>query len=149
PNRGTGHDLVKWKAADWAPWMPPGEAKKGQTWAVKGPSVDRLMGLLYPPLTHWRAEDGKLRKSDAKATGTDVADGAARREIEAPVDLDHPSVGRPTDGRTHARLVGLARVRPEGKEMTSFLLVSERATYTTWWNGKAIVRPLRVAIAGP
>ena len=45
-------------------------------------------------------------------------------------------------------MVGLATCRPETKKVTSLLLVSDRGTYTNWWNGRALVRPMRLAVEG-
>ena len=137
-NRGTSRDLVDLPAESWKKLVPPAGAKAHD---VPRPVAEALLRFAYPPLPAWDAklakvESARLRVADA---------GKGKLRITGSVRLVYPARGKPDDGVAEARLAGYARLTPAG-ELAEWVVASEGGRYTWHWNGKAIVRPMRLAI---
>ncbi|MGH7222018.1 MAG: hypothetical protein ACRELF_02190, partial [Gemmataceae bacterium] len=54
--------------------------------------------------------------------------------------------GKPTEGRVAARFVGVFREDRKKETLTSLMLVSEKADYVWYWQGKPQPRKMRIAL---
>jgi hypothetical protein len=146
PNRGTSRDLVELAPAEWAVFLPPRGAKAGQAWDVPAAVAGKLLRHAYPPLPHWKAEQGKLEEATLRVKVLEVAEGGLRLRLEGRAVLIYPHQGKPTDGRVTARLVGVARCDAAATRLAALALTSEGGRYAWGWEGKPQVRAMALAV---
>ena len=99
----------------------------------------------YPPSPQWMLKDSKAMKGTLKATLATVSDEEAQLKLEGAMELKFP-VGKPTEGRLTASLVGAARVDRKKQTLTSLAMVSEQADYVWYWQGKPQPMKMRIAL---
>jgi hypothetical protein len=142
-NRGTSRDLVELTREEWGAFLPPDGARLGQRWTVAAATSEKLLRYAYPPLPHWEAKKGKLTACELRAEL--VAAGRQQTvALRGRVALVYPDLGKPTDGKLTAQVVGFATA--EAGALTSLTLASEEGRYVWHWEGKPITRPTSFAV---
>jgi hypothetical protein len=142
--RGLSNDRVELTAAQWKAFLPPAGAQPGTSWSIPEEVAHKLYQYGYPPSPVWMVKDCKVMKGTLKATLAAASDEEARITLEGEMELKFP-VGRPTEGRITARLVGAARVDRSKQTLASLAMVSKQADYVWYWQGKP--QPVKVRIA--
>lgn len=140
-NRGLSHDRVELTATEMQAFVPPADAKRGDSWKIPDTIAARLFQYCYPPGPVWSVKESKVRSATLKATLSDET----RIQLEGELELHYPNRGKPTDGRITARLVGFARIDAKNKKLTSLALVSAQADYVWYWQDKP--QPIKMRIA--
>jgi len=143
-NQGLSNDRVELTAAQWKAFLPPVEAKPGTSWDIPEEIAHKLYQYGYPPGPQWMTKDCKVMKGTLKATLVAASDKEARIQLGGEMELKFP-LGKPTEGRVMARFVGVARVDRKKQTLASLALVSERADYVWYWQGKPQPRKMRIA----
>jgi hypothetical protein len=144
-NRGLSNDRVELTAAEWKAFLPPAGAQRGTAWNIPEEIAHKLFQYGYPPSPAWTTKDCKVMKGTLKATLTAVSDEEACIALEGAMELKFP-LGKPTEGRITASLVGLARVDRKKQTLSSLALVSEQADYVWYWQGKPQPMKMRIAL---
>jgi hypothetical protein len=144
-NGGLSHDRVELTATECKEFLPKSDARPRASWRIPDEISHRLFQYCYPPNPHWKASDCKLRSGTLKATLDTLSAEEACVALEGDFELSFPYTGKPTDGRVTARLVGMAKGDAKRGMFTSLALVSERADYVWYWQGKP--QPIKVRIA--
>ncbi|HTU17742.1 MAG TPA: hypothetical protein VMG10_06725 [Gemmataceae bacterium] len=143
-NRGLSNDRVELTAAEWKAFLPPADANPGASWEIPEKIVHKLYQYGYPPTPYWRATDCKVVKGTLKARLAALSGKETRIELEGQMELSFP-YGKPMKGRVTARFAGVLREDREKKTLASLMLVSEKADYVWYWQGKP--QPLKMRIA--
>ena len=143
-NRGLSSDRVELTATEWKAFLPPADAKPGTSWEVPEKIAHKLFQYGYPPGPYWKAKDCKVLKGTLKATLAALSGEEARIQLEGEMALSFPA-GKPTEGRVSARFVGVVREDRKKQTLASLVLVSERADYVWYWQGKP--QPLKMRMA--
>jgi hypothetical protein len=146
PNRGVGRDRVELAPAEWAALLPAGDARPGSSWQVPREVADKFFGLFYPPLPHWDAKDSKVVSGSLTATAVSVSAREVQVKLAGAVDLLYPYTGKATDGRVKAKLVGVMRYHPGRRAITSFVLVSDEASYVWHWEDRPQPGTMLIAV---
>jgi hypothetical protein len=140
PNRGTSRDVVELTREEWAAFLPPGDARR---WAIPAATAEKMFRYAYPPLPHWEAKKGRLTACELRAEL--VSSGREPTvSLRGRVEMVYPDLGKPTDGKVTASVVGFATV--EKGAITSLVLASEGGRYVWRWEGKPIVKPMSFAV---
>lgn len=143
-NRGTSRDVVELTRPEWSAFLPPGKPFLGQRWTLPATLSGKLLVHAYPPLPHWKANLAKLDRGRIEGRVSALQGKRLDLRLEGNLDLIYPHLGKPTDGRVTARLVGLARV--EGEKLETLLLTSEEGLYRWHWQDRPQKRPMSLAI---
>jgi hypothetical protein len=146
PNRGVGRDRVELAPAEWSALLPAGDARPGSSWQVPRKVADKFFGLFYPPLPHWDAKDSKVVRGSLTATTVSVSAREVQVKLAGTVELLFPYTGKATDGRVKAKLVGTMRYDPARRAVTSFVLVSDEASYVWHWEDKPQPGTMLIAV---
>jgi hypothetical protein len=129
---------------------PRAKTKGGQLFAVRTRPVpakvaEKLLRHAYPPLPHWDAKKGKLEEAKLDVTLVQRGGDGTRLSLRGSVTLIYPHLGKPTDGKVTARLVGFARADAWGR-LTALMLASEEGRYVWHWEGKPQTKAMSLAI---
>jgi hypothetical protein len=139
-NRGTTRDVVELTREEWGAFLPPAD---GTRWTVAAATAEKLFRYTYPPLPHWEAKNSRLTACELKAEL--VAGGREQTvSLRGRVEMVYPDLGKPTDGKLTAKVVGFATVN--GRSLTSLVLASEGGRYVWHWEGKPLVKPTSFAV---
>ncbi|MHB1423676.1 MAG: hypothetical protein ACYC3I_10880 [Gemmataceae bacterium] len=144
-NRGLSNDRVELKAAECKAFLPPAGARPGTSWNIPEEIAHKLFQYGYPPSPQWMTKDSKVMKGTMKATLAAVSDEEAHLKLEGAMELKFP-LGKPTEGKITASLVGVARVDRKMQTPTSLEMVSEQADYVWYWQGKPQPMKMRIAL---
>lgn len=140
-NRGTTRDLVELTREEWGAFLPP--ADDGRRWTIATAASEKLLRHAYPPLPHWEAKKARLTVCELKAEL--VAGGREKTvSLRGKVEMVYPDLGKPTDGKLTAKVVGFATV--DGRSLTSLVLTSEEGRYAWHWEDKPLVKPMSFAV---
>jgi hypothetical protein len=145
-NRGLSQDRIELTAEECKAFAPPADARPEIPWRVPDEIAHRLFQCCYPPGPIWRAKECKVRRGTMTAELVAVSDGEARLQLQGEMELLFPYMGKPTDGCVTAHLIGLARWHTAKQTLTALDLVSERAEYVWYWQGKPQLVPMRIAL---
>jgi hypothetical protein len=139
-NRGTTRDAVELTREEWGAFLPPADVRR---WTVAAATSEKLLRYAYPPLPHWEEKNARLAACELKAEL--VAGGREQTvSLRGRVEMVYPDLGKPTDGRLTAKVVGFATV--DGRTLKSLVLASEEGRYVWHWEGKPIAKPMSFAV---
>jgi hypothetical protein len=144
-NQGLSNDRVELTAVQCKAFLPPADAKPGTSWDIPEEIVHKLFQYCYPPGSQWVATECKVHKGTLKATLTAVSDAEARIKLSGDMELKYP-FGKPTEGHVTAHFVGVARMDRKKPTLASLAMVSEKAEYVWYWQGKPQPRKVRIAL---
>lgn len=143
--RGLSNDRVELTAKQWKTFLPPADAKVGTSWDVPQEIAHKLVQCCYPPSPHWRTQDCKVLKGTLKATLAARSGDEARIKLEGEMELKFP-VGKPSEGTITAHFEGIVRADCTKQALTSLEMVSEKADYVWYWQGKPQPMKMRIAL---
>jgi hypothetical protein len=144
-NRGLGNDRAELTVKQWKAFLPPADAKVGTSWDIPQEIAHTLVQYCYPPSPNWRTQDCKVQKGTLKATLAARSGDEARIKLEGEMELKFP-VGKPTEGHITAQFEGVARADCTKQTLASLALVSEKADYVWYWQGKPQPMKMRIAL---
>lgn len=144
-NRGLSNDRVELTAAEWKEFLAPANARPGTTWEIPEKIAHKLFQYGYPPAFSWKASDCKVLRGVLQATLIQLSGEQALIQLRGEMVLSFPP-GKPAAGRITARFVGAVREDRKAKTLTSLALVSEKADFVWYWQGKPQPRKMRIAL---
>jgi hypothetical protein len=144
-NRGLSNDRVELAAAECQAFAPAADARPGTSWRIPDEIARKLFQYCYPPGPIWRAKDCKVRSGTLTATLVTGSAEEARIRLDGEMELLFPYTGKPSDGRITAHFVGLAHWGAKSQALLSLAMVSDRADYVWYWEGKP--QPIKMRIA--
>ena len=146
PNRGLGADRIALTADQAAAFVPDRDARAGSSFTLRAKAVDSIFSYFYPPLPHYDVKKSKLVGQGLTATVVSISDKEVRLRLEGHAELRYPDTGKPTDGRATLKLLGTATVNPGKRTLTDLALTSVEGEYVWYWNNKAQLRKMSVAV---
>ena len=142
PDLGMGRDELTLSDRQLATLRPVrAEGKELGEHEVPTETAEALLRHAYPPLPWYQAKQVKIDRAQMRLTFRD----ATHARITGSLKLVYPALGLPTDGVVDATFEGEAEFDREGK-LLRWVLVSDKASYTNSWMGKALTRTMEFSL---
>lgn len=131
PVSGHTEDWVELPVADCAKLVPPKDATVGSSWEVPPETANKLYRYFYPPSQAYDAEQGTVHRSSLTATVSAVSPSEIQVMLHGNLDFTkHGNLREGMGGRIHAQPVGVVRIDPRTRTLTSFQMVVPDAQHT-------------------
>src|SRR5438034_6008196 len=114
---------------EWEKLLPRSPVQVGDSWEVDKKISAKLLTHFYPPTENNDVSKNLFERQSLKATVVSVHNGAARARIDGGMKMRH-SFYHKEDGKVvEATVVGFIDFEPSSRNIRSFQLVTEQATY--------------------
>ena len=115
---------------EWEKLSPRPQVQVGDAWAVDRKISARLLTHFYPPTENNDVSKNRFERQSLKATVVSIHNGEARARIEGELRMQH-SFYHKEDGKVvEATVVGFFDFEPSSRNIRSFQLVTDQATYS-------------------
>ena len=132
-------DWIVLEADEWTKMTPPANAGTGATWEVDRAVATKLLEHFYPPTTNNEPDKNLIERQDLKATLLSPKDGITRVRLEGSLKMKRPFLHfQNDDSRVEASFVGYLDYDAAKKEVRSFRMVTDKATYARGDFGVAV-----------
>lgn len=124
---------------EWRKLLPEGELRPGTTWDPDKEAAARILHHCYPPTEENDIGRNKIESLSLKGKVLSVENGIARARLDGSLKMKHPFYPRRADNKSvQATLAGIVEFVQEKKQIRSFQLVTDEATYGNQPFGVAI-----------
>ena len=114
---------------EWEKLLPRSQVQAGDSWEVDKKISARLLTHFYPPTENNDVSKNRFERQSLKVTVVSIQEGEARARIEGELKMQH-SFYHKEDGKVvEATVLGFIDFELSPRNIRSFQLVTEQATY--------------------
>jgi hypothetical protein len=115
---------------DWGKFLPPKDAKAGQSWDVEKETAAKLLTYFYPQTENNDVSTNRIDRLSLKATVVSVKDGVVRARLDGSLKMKHAFYPHRDDDRVvEATVVGYLDVDAAKPRVRALRLATDEATY--------------------
>jgi len=115
---------------DWARFLPPKDAKPGQSWDVDRETAAKVLTYFYPQTENNDVSTNRIDRASLKATVVSVKDGVARARLDGSLKMKHAFYPHRDDDKVvEATVVGYVDADPARPRVRVLRMVTDEATY--------------------